>query len=106
MEQKNFWQYAKMVMRRAFPKPWKTLGGLGRLISIIVPIIASILYKPPVTWADLWSTSVIAALLILGIYLALLLCFIVREPVIVYNEQQTKIKSLNDTFIGPPANLK
>jgi hypothetical protein len=100
MEQKTISQYRNMLRHRAFPKAWEKFGAYPTLIGIIVAIIVSVPFTSPVSFADiLQNGAVMAALILLLVFIVLLLWSISREPVIIYNEQQNSKNQLQNEII-------
>lgn len=97
MEQKTVSQYRWMVRNRAFQKAWKAGGAFGKLSSIAVTIIITILLKPPNSLTELLRVNtVIVGAIVLIIYIILYLWFFGREPVIIHNEQIQALNGLQD----------
>lgn len=106
ISQIGFWQYWRMVFCGALYRAWDKFGAWGTFIGIIAPIIAVVIARHPKSLADfLASDAVVSAELIVGLFVFVLMIYIIREPVFVYNKKQDYIETLEKTYIGPPADI-
>lgn len=95
MEQKTFLEYATVVMYRAFCKAWDKFGALGTLLGLMVSIAVAYFAEQPKSLKDFGSSDAIMAA---QVFLLLFICamgfYILREPVIIHNEQQVSKENL------------
>jgi hypothetical protein len=95
--QLGFWKYYQIILSQAVAKAWDKFGALGTLVGIILPIIAVYITKHPQSLAEFFgSDAVITAELMVGLFAFVLMIFIVREPVIIYNKEIVEKQKLND----------
>jgi len=93
----GFLKYYQIILSQAVGKAWDKFGALGTLIGIVLPIIAVYITKHPQSLADfLGSDAVITAELMIGLFAFVLMIFIVREPVMLYNEEIAEKQELNN----------
>lgn len=99
--QKTFLQFYRMIVYRALHRAWEKVGAWGTPIGIIASIAATILIGKPQSFVDFFrNDAVIAGVFILAIFFIVLVLFIVREPVIIHNEQASTIESLSEKWGG------
>jgi hypothetical protein len=87
--------YYWMLVSRAFLRVWKKFGAWGTFLGLIISAGVAVFKKRPKTLSDLSGNEVImTAEIFLAIVLFALLVYILREPIIIYNEQENAIDDL------------
>src|SRR5258708_27086656 len=101
MPQKTISGYRKMVRSKAWRKFLVWAGGWNSFIVVLISILVTIFIKKPKSFQEWGGNEVIlTGLVILIVYLWVLLFYLGREPVIIYNSQQNDVDNLKDKWDG------
>ena len=88
----GFWKYWHKIFSSAIRQAWDKLGAWGTLCGILISIIVAIIDKKPKSLSDLsGNDAMVAAGIFIFLFVVVLLIFIIREPVILHNQQTTQL---------------
>jgi hypothetical protein len=88
----TFLNYWKIIIASAHKKTWDRVGVAGLLLDVLVASIVSLVRnKPRPFWAIGFEEIVTALIVIIGLYLFVVIIFIIREPYIQQKDQAKRL---------------